>query len=114
SGAKARREANPLALAHALATQPPPDLRTEWPAAPAAAAELLMQGMSRDPGARPRSAGELMTRLREAFERRPSPAVAAVKSPVVAAAKSPVVAAAITPAVAAAKPPAVAAAKTPA
>jgi eukaryotic-like serine/threonine-protein kinase len=76
SGQKARDEANPLALAQAIATQPPPDLRKAWPAAPAAAAEVLMQAMSRDPKARPRSAGELVTRLREALEPRQRPVVA--------------------------------------
>jgi serine/threonine-protein kinase len=73
SGHKARQEPNPLALAHAIATQPPPDLREVWPKAPAAAAEVLMQGMSRDPKLRPRSAGELTARLREALEPRPKP-----------------------------------------
>ncbi|MEA2160355.1 MAG: eukaryotic-like serine/threonine-protein kinase [Solirubrobacteraceae bacterium] len=70
SGRKARDEPNPVALAHAISTQPPPDLREVWPAAPAAAAELLIRGMSRDPGDRPRSAGELIDRLRAALEPR--------------------------------------------
>lgn len=77
SGKKARDDANPIALAHALATQPPPDLRTAWTAAPAPAAEVLMRAMSRDPQARPRSAGEFTTLLRGAFEQPPSPVVAA-------------------------------------
>jgi len=67
SGRKARREANPVALAHAISTQPPPDLRDAWPQAPRAAAELLIAGMSRDPRVRPRSAGELIERLRAAL-----------------------------------------------
>ena len=68
SGRKARVERNPVALAHALATQPPPDLSTVCPWAPRAAAELLAGGMSRDPSRRPRSAGELVGRLRAALE----------------------------------------------
>ncbi len=67
SGRKARNEPNPLALAHAIATSPPPDLRAAWPDAPAAAAKLLTRGMSRKPGDRPRSAGELVARLRQAL-----------------------------------------------
>ncbi|HKO27435.1 MAG TPA: serine/threonine-protein kinase, partial [Solirubrobacteraceae bacterium] len=54
-GEKARPETNPLALAHAIATQPPPDLRRAWPAAPAAAEAVLQRGMSSDPAQRPAS-----------------------------------------------------------
>jgi hypothetical protein len=68
SGRKARTEANPLALAHAISTQPPPDVREAWPQAPAAAALLLARGMAREPSQRPRSAGELAGRLRAALE----------------------------------------------
>ena len=67
SGQKARPESHPIALAHALATQPPPDLRTMWPEAPAPVAELLKRGMARDPSLRPRRAGELVGRLRAAL-----------------------------------------------
>ena len=67
AGEKARPESNPLALAHAISTQPPPDLREAWPAAPAEAAAVLQRGMSADPGMRPRSAGELVRRLESAF-----------------------------------------------
>src|SRR5579875_3142412 len=63
SGQRARPESNPIALAHVLATQPPPDIRTLWPQAPAPVAELLMRGMARDPALRPRRAGELVGRL---------------------------------------------------
>ncbi len=72
SGRKARLEPNPLALAHAISTQPPPDLREVWPQAPRAAAELLVEGMSREPSQRPRSAGELAGRLRAALEPHPT------------------------------------------
>src|SRR5579864_3676773 len=68
SGKRARTEPNPVALAHAISTQPPPDLRSAWPEAPAAAASLLVRAMSRDPAERPRSAGELIGRLRAALE----------------------------------------------
>ena len=68
SGRKARVERNPVALAHALATQPPPDLSAVWAQAPGAAVEVLAGGMSRDPSRRPRSAGELAGRLRAALE----------------------------------------------
>jgi serine/threonine protein kinase len=67
AGQKARPESNPLALAHAISTQPPPDVRDAWPQAPAAAAAVLQRGMSADPQARPATAGELVGRLREAL-----------------------------------------------
>jgi serine/threonine-protein kinase len=79
SGKSARDEPNPIALAHAIATRPPPDLQDAWPEAPAAAAELLSRGMSRDPAARPRSAGELIARLRAALD--PQVTVGVVPSP---------------------------------
>jgi len=75
SGEKARHEPNPVALAHAIATQPPPDLRAAWPAAPAAAAKVLSRAMSRDPRQRPRSAGELVAQLRAALEPKQAMAV---------------------------------------
>ncbi len=94
SGEVARRAPNPVALAHAIATQPAPDLRQAWPEAPASAAELLMRGMSSKPAERPRSAGDLVARLRAALEpattarsrssrpaRRPRPAVPAAPPP---------------------------------
>ena len=72
SGQKARPESHPMALAHAIATQPPPDLRTAWPAAPASAAEVLMQAMALDPAARPRRASELVGRMRAALQPEPT------------------------------------------
>jgi hypothetical protein len=68
SGVQAHRESNPIAVAHAIASQPPPDLRQAWSAAPAAAAELLLRGMARDPNQRPQSASELVARLAAALE----------------------------------------------
>jgi serine/threonine protein kinase len=67
AGRKARPESNPLALAHAISTQPPPDLRDFWPQAPPAAAAVLQRGMSADPRDRPATPGELVGRLREAL-----------------------------------------------
>ena len=67
AGERARPESNPLALAHAISTQSPPDLRRASPAAPAAAAGVLRRAMSADPAERPRSPGELVRRLESAF-----------------------------------------------
>jgi eukaryotic-like serine/threonine-protein kinase len=67
-GKKARPEPNPVALAHAIATRPPPDLRDCLPDAPAVAAAVLKRGMAADPSERPRSAGELIARLGAAFD----------------------------------------------
>lgn len=75
SGEKARPETNPLALAHAISTQPPPDLRKAWPQAPARAAAVLARGMSADPQQRPASAGELIGQLRQALAPAPVRAV---------------------------------------
>jgi hypothetical protein len=63
-GRRARREPNALAVAHAIATQPSPDLREFWPEAPAAAAEVLIHGMCRAlPGAkRQRTPGVTLNR----------------------------------------------------
>jgi serine/threonine protein kinase len=69
TGERARPESNPLALAHAIATQPPPDLLAAAPDAPAEAAAVLRRGMSADPAMRPGSAGELVRRLESAFDR---------------------------------------------
>ncbi len=68
SGQRARPEPNPLALAHAITTQPPPDLRKAWSQAPVQAARVLQSGMSKDPARRPRSAGELVSRLEAALK----------------------------------------------
>jgi serine/threonine protein kinase len=68
SGQRARREANPVALAYAMDNKPPPDLREAWPQAPVAAAELLERTMAREPERRPRSAGEFVSRLRAALD----------------------------------------------
>lgn len=81
SGRKARADPNPMALAHAIATQPPPNLRDAWPEAPLAAADVLAMGMSREPARRPRSAGELVRRLRAALEPEPTDPTPTVQQP---------------------------------
>jgi eukaryotic-like serine/threonine-protein kinase len=67
SGTKAREASNPLALAHVIATKPPPRLGDVWPEAPRAVTELLQRGMSREPRDRPRSAGDLVAGLEAGF-----------------------------------------------
>jgi serine/threonine-protein kinase len=88
SGEKARGETNPMTLAHAISTQSPPNLRNAWPEAPAAAADVLIRAMARDPADRPRSAGELARRLRAALApeaRAPAPPPAAAAAVAAAA-----------------------------
>ncbi len=70
AGERARNEDNPVALAYAIASQPPPDLRRAWPQAPPRAAEVLAEAMSRDPARRPLPASALVTRLRSGLEGR--------------------------------------------
>ena len=70
SGRRARSGKTPMELAHRIATSPPPDLRVQLPQAPELAAVVLKQGMARDPVERPRSAGELSTRLARALQAR--------------------------------------------
>jgi serine/threonine-protein kinase len=67
SGTKAREAPNPVALAHVIATKPPPSLGDAWPAAPRAVTELLRHGMSRAPRDRPGSAGDLVAGLEAGF-----------------------------------------------
>jgi serine/threonine protein kinase len=109
SGRKARLEENPLALAHAIANQPPPNLLEAWPQAPAPAAALLERAMSRDPQQRPTSAGELVDKLGKILvpPAAPSPARRAAPSPARRAAPSPAppVVAPSTPRQAAPSPP---------
>jgi serine/threonine protein kinase len=100
SGQKARREPNPVALAYAMDNKPPPDLREVWPEAPAAAADLLTRAMDRDPARRPRSAGELVARLKRALESPPTTRISRPLAPRRAAAAIPAgaIPAAATPA----------------
>jgi eukaryotic-like serine/threonine-protein kinase len=64
-GEKARDGTTPVEIAHQVATNPAPDLRTEWENAPAGAAEVLMRGMARNPDERPGSAGQLARELEQ-------------------------------------------------
>jgi eukaryotic-like serine/threonine-protein kinase len=103
TGEKAREGRTPLALAHQIATSPPPDLRERLPDASPQAAELLRRGMARDPGDRPASAGELASGLARALEEPPTAPTRAVPPTRTEPRPAPVAAAA--PAPAAAKPP---------
>ena len=85
SGEKARDAANPVALAHMIATQPPPDLGDVWPQAPRPVSELLARGMSSEPRERPRSAGELVAGLAAGFDGEATRPLAR-RAPVIAAA----------------------------
>ena len=80
SGVKAREAPNPVALAHVIATKPPPSLRDAWPAAPRAVTELLRRGMSREPRDRPASAGGLVAGVEAGFGAR-TPKRATARAP---------------------------------
>jgi serine/threonine-protein kinase len=68
SGRKARQGRTPVEIAHQIASEPAPDVRDAWTAAPPAAAQVLQQAMARDPEDRPRSAGQLGRSLDDAFK----------------------------------------------
>lgn len=68
SGRPARAGRTAMEVIHRVATQAAPDIRTVWPAAPGAVAELLSRAMARDPRERPRTAGTLAAELRAALE----------------------------------------------
>jgi serine/threonine-protein kinase len=68
SGRKARQGRTPVEIAHQIANEPVPDIREAWSDAPPAAANALEQAMSREPGDRPRSAGQLARTLDDAFK----------------------------------------------
>jgi eukaryotic-like serine/threonine-protein kinase len=71
AGERARPGRSPMEVAQAVATEPAPDLRERWAGAPPATADLLARAMARDPGERPRTAGELGTGLRRTLEEDP-------------------------------------------
>jgi eukaryotic-like serine/threonine-protein kinase len=73
TGKRARTGRTPMEIAHRIATSPPPEVRERLPDASPAAAELLKQGMARDPAERPSSAGELASRLGRALEQPAAP-----------------------------------------
>jgi eukaryotic-like serine/threonine-protein kinase len=68
SGEQLNRGSTPAEVLHRAATGTPPDLREGWPEAPAPLARSLQEAMDPDPGRRPRSAGEFVSRLRDAVE----------------------------------------------
>jgi serine/threonine protein kinase len=73
SGERAQQGQTPTEI---VSLRRPRDLREVWPAAPPAAAEVLGEGLARDPQRRPRSAGDLADRLSVALngEQGPLPA----------------------------------------
>jgi eukaryotic-like serine/threonine-protein kinase len=71
AGERARPGRSPMEVAQTIATEPAPDLRERWAGAPPGTAELLERAMARDPGKRPRTAGELGSRLRGTLEEAP-------------------------------------------
>src|SRR4051794_8651939 len=82
TGVKARRGRTPVEIAHTIATAPPPDLREEWQHAPAAAAEVLRQGMAHERVDRPETACGLATELADALgDRLPPPVVRTAEPP---------------------------------
>ena len=72
SGVKARDAPNPVALAHAITTNPAPSLNEAWPAAPRAVTAVLRRGMSREPRDRPASAAELVAGLKAGLRAPPA------------------------------------------
>ncbi len=79
AGRKARDGSTPMEIAHRVATEPPPDLRDAWPAAPAGAAQALKRGMAPDPADRPGSAGELAESLERAMGEKTGPTLLAAR-----------------------------------
>jgi eukaryotic-like serine/threonine-protein kinase len=71
SGTKARTGETPFEVAHRVVNDPPPDLSDAWPAAPPAVTEAVAAGMARDPGERPRSAGELIEAIESGLAQTP-------------------------------------------
>ena len=68
TGRKARQGRSAVEIAHAVMSEPPPDLRAHMPEAPAGAAAVLARGMARDLAERPPTAGELVRELSAAFD----------------------------------------------
>jgi tetratricopeptide (TPR) repeat protein len=81
AGQKARDGRTPMEIAHKVATEPPPDLRGDWPEAPPAAAEALRRAMAHDAARRTGSAGELASELARGLERTPTAPTRRVPEP---------------------------------
>ena len=86
SGTKARTGATPMAVAHSVANDPPPDIREAWPAAPEAVAVALTRAMARRPGERQHRAGELAAELRAPLEASGAPTLVSAPTEAVVAA----------------------------
>ncbi len=84
SGRKANEGDTPMAVAHQVVSEPPPDLRDAWPGAAPGVAAVLTRGMSLRPEDRQHRAGELASELRVALERAHAaePATEPVAAPV--------------------------------
>jgi eukaryotic-like serine/threonine-protein kinase len=68
AGRKARQGRTPVEIAHQIANDPVPDIREVWSDAPPAAADALNDAMSRDPEARPATAGQLARALEDGVQ----------------------------------------------
>ena len=90
AGRRPFKGAHPAAILHAIMYEPVPDLKSACPDAPDALRRIVAQCLSKDPGDRPRSAGDLATDLARVVEAMtPSAAgsrsaFAALRRPVVA------------------------------
>jgi serine/threonine protein kinase len=78
TGERPREGRTPMEIAHRVATSPPPDLRDALPSASPQAADVLRRAMAQDPRDRPRSAGDLASRLASALEEPPTAPTRAV------------------------------------
>lgn len=67
AGQKARQGRTPVEIAHQVASGPAPDVREVWSEAPDGTAEALCRAMSRDPGDRQSTAGQLARDLEQGF-----------------------------------------------
>jgi serine/threonine protein kinase len=81
SGTLPRTGGTVVAVLTQATREPPPDLRTRRPGTPAAAAEVLMRGMSPWPEERQRSASQLLHELDSGCRPRPAPPVPPPHSP---------------------------------
>lgn len=93
SGTKARTGDTPMAVAHSVANDPPPDIREAWPAAPEGVASALTRAMARRPGDRQHRAGDLATELRAALEASGAPTLVSAPTEPAAVVPAPAVAA---------------------
>jgi serine/threonine-protein kinase len=83
SGRKAVTGNTPIEVARRVMEAPPADLSEELPGAPARAADVLKQGLAKDPEERPATAGQLVRDLSAAYadSARPAPRPAPAAPP---------------------------------